>query len=81
MTRQQPEIVEFYDREVVRMLSEKYGYEPFEALRRFVFSKTHEMMEDSENGMTEFGAGAILEIWEAEQITGDPRNSVYIREE
>jgi hypothetical protein len=31
--------------------------------------------------MTSFGAGAVLDIWEAEKVTGDPRNSVYIREE
>ena len=32
-------------------------------------------------GMTDFGAGAIFEIWESERVTGDPRNSVYIRGE
>lgn len=50
-----------------------------EALRAFVCSKTHEMLEDKEFGMTEFGAEALFEIWECEKITGNPRNSIYIR--
>ena len=52
-----------------------------DALREFVFSETHEMLENEENGLTSFGAGAIFEMWEAEKITGDPRNSIYIRGE
>ena len=81
MKRLAPEVIDFYDKELVKSLSEKYGYEPFEALRLFVFSETHELLENSETGMTAFGAGAVLEIWEAEKITGDPRNSIYIRED
>ena len=52
-----------------------------EALKAFIYSKTHEMLENEECGMDEFGAEAIFEIWECERVTGDPRNSVYIREE
>ena len=43
--------------------------------------QTHALLEDEECGMTAFGAGTIFELWEVERITGDPRNSVYIREE
>ena len=81
MKRNDPGIVDYYDGEVVWMMVEKYGFTPMEALRQFVQSKTHELLENEDAGMTEFGAGAILDIWEAEKITGDPRNSVYIREE
>ena len=52
-----------------------------EAFKAFVNSKTHEMLENENCGMTDFGAKAIFEIWECEKIAGDPRNSVYIREE
>jgi len=52
-----------------------------DALRAFVCSKTHRMLENAELGMTDFGAGALFEIWECEKITGDPRNSIYIRGE
>jgi hypothetical protein len=31
--------------------------------------------------MWEFSHPAILSMWECEQATGDPRNSVYIRGE
>ena len=81
MKRLEPEIMDYYDREVVKMIAEKYGYSLMDALRQFVISRTHEMLENEACGMTDFGAGAILEIWEAEKITGDPRNSVYIRGE
>ena len=52
-----------------------------DALRQFVISRTHEMLENAETGMTAFGAGAVFEIWETEKRTGDPRQSVYIRED
>ncbi|MCI8893898.1 MAG: hypothetical protein HFI42_04420 [Lachnospiraceae bacterium] len=81
MKKLEPEIIDYYNSEVIQMIVEKYGYSPMEALRAFILSQTHEMLEDEACGFTSFGAGAILEIWEAEKITGDPRNSVYIREE
>ena len=55
--------------------------EYMEALVLFCTSKTHEMLENEDCGMTMFGAGGIFNIWECEKITGDPRNSVYIRGE
>ncbi len=81
MNRLVPEIIDFYDCEVSRMIVEKYGYQPMEALRQFFFSKTHEMLENAEMGMNMFGTVAIFDIWEAEKVTGDPRRSVYIRED
>lgn len=81
MIRLEPETIDYYDCEVVAMIVNKYGYSDMEALRMFVMSKTHEMLENEECGLTAFGAGAILEMWEAEIITGDPRNSIYIRGE
>lgn len=81
MKRLAPDIVDYYDAEVVKMIAEKYGYSHMEALRQFVMSRTHELLEDEDTGMTAFGAGAVFEIWEAEKITGSPQNSVYIRGE
>ena len=81
MKRLEPEIIDYYNNEVVMMIVEKYGLSQMEALKMFVDSKTHEMLEDAECGMTDFGAQAIFEIWECEKITGKPNNSVYIREE
>ena len=81
MKRLEPEIIDYYDSEVVMMIADKYGLSQMEALKEFVNSKTHEMLENEDCGMTEFGAGALFEIWECEKITGDPRKSVYIRGE
>lgn len=81
MKRQEPEIIDFYNVEIVMMIVEKYGLSQMDALKMFIDSKTHEMLENLECGMTEFGAKAIFEIWECEKITGDPKNSIYIRGE
>ena len=81
MKRLEPEIIDFYDREVIKMIADKYGYTQMEAMRLFVMSRTHEMLENADAGMCSFGAGAVFDIWEAEKVTGDPRNSIYIRGE
>ena len=81
MKRLEPEIIDYYNAEVVKMISEKYVYSYMDALRQFVSSKTHEMLENEECGFASFGAGAVFEIWETEKVTGDPRQSVYIRGE
>lgn len=81
MKRLNAEIIDYYNNEVVKMICEKYGYSQMEALRAFVCSKTHKMLENTECGLSAFGAGAVFEIWEAEKVTGEPKNSVYIRGE
>lgn len=73
------DVLQYYDKTVAEMIMEKYGYSAEKAISKFLQSKTHDMLEDEEMFMVEFGCPAIFEIWEAEQITGDPRNSVYIR--
>lgn len=81
MKRIEPESIDYYNNEVVLMIMDKYGMSEMDAFKSFVDSKTHEMLENEECGMTDFGAEAIFEIWESEKVTGDPRNSVYIRGE
>ena len=81
MKRIEPEILDYYNGAVVPMIIEKYGYSQMDALRAFLLSKTHEMLEDEAYGLTSFGAGGIFDLWEADQVTGDPRNSIYIRGE
>lgn len=75
------EIIDYYNNEVVLMIMEKYGLNQMEAFKVFVNSKTHEMLENADCGMTDFGAEAVFDIWENEKVTGDPRNSIYIRSE
>ena len=81
MKRLEPEIIDYYNNEVVAMIIEKYGLSQMDAFWEFATSKTHEMLENEDCGMTAFGAGAIFEIWECEKVTGEPKNSVYIRGE
>ncbi len=76
-----PYYLGFVEKYVVGALCVRYGLEPFDALKRFLESETYRMVSDPELAMWEFSHPAILEMWECEQITGDPRNSVYIREE
>ena len=72
---------DYYDRYVIQQIIDKYGMSPMEATRRFITSKTHEMLEDASYGLLSFPERAIFDMWEAEQVTGNPRNSVYVRGE
>ena len=73
--------VEYYDRQVIEEIIEKYALDPMEAARRFLMSRTHAMLENAEYGLLSFPARAVFDMWEAEQVTGDPRNSAYVRSE
>lgn len=79
MKRTSVEILDFYDEEVIKLIVEKYAFEPMVALRRFLTSETYKMLSNAELEMWEFAPAAIFDMWENEQITGDPRNSLYLR--
>ena len=70
------DILANYDSEVIKLISEKYGFSEMESMRKFLYSETYEMLSDFE-----LSPLVILDMWENEKITGDPRNSVYIRGE
>jgi hypothetical protein len=74
-----PFILDYYDREVSQMISQKYGYSAMDAYKKFMFSKTYEMLSNPELLMWDFSCFCIFDMWEAEQRTGDPRNSIYIQ--
>jgi hypothetical protein len=76
-----PFVLDYYDKEVINMIRDKYGLDEWSALRRFLHSETYAMLSDSSLEMWDFGYPAIFDMWETEQVTGDPRNSVYIRGE
>ncbi len=73
--------IDYYDRHVIQGIMDKYGLNAMDAIRQFVCSETHSMLEDADNGMWSFPAYAIFDMWEAEKITGDPRNSLFVRSE
>lgn len=70
-----------YNKNVIKMIMEKYGLTEMEAAREFLMSETHRMLEDADMAMWEFSARVIFDMWEVEKITGNPRNSVHLRSE
>ena len=74
-----PEVLDFYDEEVVKLIQEKYGYEAKEALVRFLDSQTYRMLANPEMAMWQFGPAGIFDIWENEKVTGSPLTSAYMR--
>lgn len=79
MTRLDPEILDFYDTEVVKMMVAKYGYAERDALSRFLESRTYAMLVNPEMGMCQFGPAGIFDIWECEKVSGTPLTSAYLR--
>jgi len=70
-----------YNKNVIKMIMEKYGLTEMEAAREFLMSETHRMLEDADMAMWEFSARAIFDMWEVEKITGNPRNLVHLSSE
>lgn len=79
MSKLDPEILDFYDTEIVRMIIEKYGYSEQEALVSFLDSETYKMLINPEMEMCQFGPAALFDMWECEKITGTPLKSSYLR--
>ena len=74
-----PEILDFYDTEVIRRIVEKYGYDERRAGLDYFASKTYRMLSDPQMEMWQFGPGGIFDIWESEKVTGSPLASAYLR--
>ena len=81
MTKRPAFSLDCYNKNVIKMIMEKYGMAEMEAAREFLMSETHRMLEDADMAMWEFSARAIFDMWEVEKITGNPRNSVHLRSE
>lgn len=79
MTRTPSVIMDYYNKAVVELICEKYGFSPMDAFKVFASSEIHRMLSDKKYEMWDFGAPAIFDMWEAERITGNPRNSLYLR--
>ena len=76
-----PELYDYYDKELTQLISKKIGLSPMKALREFLNSETRSMLENPELKLWAFSPLVLFDMWEAEKVTGDPRNSVYIRED
>ena len=68
-----------FDAEVSRLIAERRGVDIVDALRLFLSSETHAMLLDDGLKMWHYSPLAIFDMWENEQATGDPRNSLYLR--
>lgn len=67
-----------YTVEICDMISEKYNMQQMDALRRYLASKSCAMFVDPELEMLDVPPAGVFDMWEVEQVTGDPRNSLYI---
>lgn len=74
-----PFILSYYNAEIIKKICCKYGMEPMDALRKFLQSETYQMLIDEKLEMWEFSPLGIFDMWENEQITGTPQNSLYLR--
>lgn len=81
MTRIESFSLDYYNKKVIQRIMRKYDMDQMSAARAFLTSETHRMLENAEMAMWEFSERAIFDMWEAERVTGDPRNSVYLRSE
>lgn len=79
MKKEVPFILSYYDREITSMISVKYGFSFLESLRKLFDSDTYQMLSNPELEMWEFSPAGIFDMWETEQITGSPKNSLYLR--
>jgi hypothetical protein len=69
----------FFDRWLVPMIVEEYGVDEEKALRLFINSQTYEMLSDEATKLFRESPLVIFDLYKAEQETGNPRNSSYIK--
>ena len=81
MTKVSSSTLDFFDRQVVYMIVEKYGMEEKMAIMKFIKSETYQMLIDAETEVYKMSPHIVFDMWESEKVTGNPRNSQYIRGE
>jgi hypothetical protein len=79
MTKVDARTLDFFDRNVVRLICEKYGLSEKKALRELLESETYQMLVDREQELYMMSPIVVFDMWENEKITGEPRSSQYIR--
>lgn len=81
MNRIPARTLNFFDKEVVKNIVDKYGFDERKAISEFLSSETYKMLIDPEMELYKVSPLIIFDMWEAEKVTGNPRASVYIRPE
>lgn len=79
MTKIPIRTIDFFDRQVIRLIIEKYGFKEIEAIRLFLKSETYQMLINPELEIYKMSPLIVFDMWESENVTGDPRNSQYLR--
>ena len=74
-----PEVLDFYDEEVVKRMVAKYGYDEKSALAVFLNSQTYRMLANPAMEMWQFGPMGIFDMWESKKVTGMPQRSADLR--
>lgn len=74
-------LMDCYNKAIIKMIIEKYHFQPIQAVREFWQSETYSLLNNEKFAMWEFSEKAIFDMWEVEKITGNPRNSIYLRSE
>ena len=74
-----PSIMQNFDTELAALISISRGVSLMDGLRIFLKSQTHGMLLDNEMRPWYFSPLAIFDMWENEEATGDPGNSLYLR--
>ena len=69
----------FFDNWLVPMIVEEYGIDEEKALRLFINSQTYQLLNDETTKLFRESPFVIFDLYKAEQKTGDPRNSTYIK--
>ena len=81
MTKYPYFVTDYMDRQVIQRIMDKYGMPPMDAIRSFITSETHGLLENTDRELADMPSEAFFDMWEAEKVTGDPRNSIYARGE
>lgn len=79
MTEISARTMDFFDRQVTRLIIEKYGLNDMEAIRSFIESETYKMLSDPAFEIYKMSPHIVFDMWESERVTGSPRNSQYLR--
>lgn len=69
----------FFDSVVINKIIEKYGFDEKKAIYDFLQSETYRMLIDKDLEIYTMSPLIVFDMWEAEKICGNPRNSQYIR--
>ena len=77
--RTAPSILQVFDSEVSSLIAKNREISEMDALRLFLASETHAMLVDDALKLWHFSPLAVYDMWETEEATGDPRNSLYLR--